>query len=509
MITKTEPRPMELEIKFHLPEGIEAKIAAHPTLRACETQPPRQEVTTYFDTPDHRLARAGASLRVRRAGGQCVQTLKLRGGDNPFRRGEWEWPVPDERPDPRYLAETPLAPAVPDTAELAPLFTAEVTRSIRTLQQNGIVVDVTTDLGSIRAGDAQEPIREMELELKEGTPLALFRLAEALQVDIPLVLGTEAKSERGWRLLTGQPRKVEKQEDIELPPNATAAEGFRRITGTALASLLANQPAAAAGTIDGVHQVRVAIRRLRACLALFRPHLDEEQEERFTDAMRRLGRILGEARDWDVFCAETLPELTSRGLAEPLLARLLAGAEAERAAAHARLAEEFTRPAMTRLVLGLAAWAEDPAALSGMPDGGVMTEPLVELVPELEERLARRVMRRGRRIRHRSDEELHELRKAMKKLRYGVEFLASLHRRKRAGAYLHRCKVLQEQLGALNDAAMAVTLAEQLSRRDKALEPATQALRNWAAKRRADALDHLPKAWRNFKHATLPGVSTG
>jgi CHAD domain-containing protein len=164
---------------------------------------------------------------------------------------------------------------------------------------------------------------------------------------------------------------------------------------------------------------------------------------------------------------------------------------------------------MTRLVLGLAAWVEDPVALSDMPDGGVMTEPLAELAPELEERLARRVIRRGRRIRHRSDEELHELRKALKKLRYGVEFLAPLHRRKRVGAYLHRCKVLQERLGALNDAAVAVALVERLSSRDKALTPATASLRNWAAKRRAHALEHLPKAWRSFKHAALPRVSTG
>jgi inorganic triphosphatase YgiF len=508
MITKTEPLPTELEVKFYLPESIEAAIAAHPTLQASEIQPSRQEVTTYFDTPDCRLARAGASLRVRRADGRCVQTLKLRGGDNPFGRSEWEWPVREERPDLHHLAETPLATAVAETSELTPLFTAEVTRSIRNLRQDGWLVEVTTDFGSIRAGDAEEPIREMELELKEGTPAALFRLAEALQADFPLVLGTEAKSERGWRLLTGQPRKVKKQDDIELAPDVPAAEAFRRIIGTTLASLLANQPAAAAGMMDGVHQMRIAIRRLRACLALFRPHLDEAREERFTEALRQLGRILGEARDWDVFCTDTLPGLTSRSLAEPLQSRLFAVAEAERNAAHARLAEEFARTALTRLVLGLAAWAEDPTALSGIPDGGVMTEPLMELVPELEKRLARRVMRRGRRIRHRSDEELHELRKALKKLRYGVEFLAPLHRRKRTAAYLHRCKALQERLGALNDTAMAVTLMERLSGQDEALEPATETLRNWAEKCRADALQHLPKGWRRFKHAALPDVST-
>ena len=102
MITKTEPQPTELEIKFRLPEGVEAAVATHPALQTCENQPPRQEVTTYFDTPNRRLAQAGASLRVRRADGRCVQTLKLRGGDNPFARSEWEWPVPQECPDLRH-----------------------------------------------------------------------------------------------------------------------------------------------------------------------------------------------------------------------------------------------------------------------------------------------------------------------------------------------------------------------------------------------------------------------
>ncbi|MBP0445320.1 CHAD domain-containing protein [Roseomonas sp. SSH11] len=505
----TEPPPKELEIKFQLPDGCEAALASHPALASCEAHSSRREVTTYFDTPDHRLADAGASLRVRQSEGRHVQTLKLRDGAGPFGRAEWEWPLPGEEPDPARLAQTPLASLANDGTRLIALFTAEVTRSIRTLRQDGTLVEVTTDLGAIRAGEAQEPIREMELELKEGDPAALYRLASAIQAETPLLLGTEAKSDRGWRLLTGQPREVEKQDDLDFPPDITAGEAFRNITGATLASLLANQPAAAAGVMEGIHQMRVAIRRLRACLALFRPCLDEEREEAFTGQLRQLGRCLGAARDWDVFCAETLPHLAGRGLPEPLLGRLLAAAETERAAAHESLSAEFARPALTRTVLGLAAWAEDPVALSGQPDGGDMAEPLADLAPELEERLARRVLRRGRRIRHRTDEELHDLRKSLKRLRYGVEFLAPLHRRKRVSAYLRRCKDLQEELGALNDGAMAVTLAEQLAARDKALEPAVHSLQAWAGHRRAEALERLPKAWRGFRHAALPRVSAG
>ena len=514
MTSTAEQRPTELEIKFQLPAGQDPLLAAHPILAtAWPTRPPeRREFTTYFDSASHDFAHAGASLRVRRRGGRHVQTLKLRDGASPFGRGEWEWPVPGPRPEPAHLAETPLAGLAAQAGPLGAVFTSTVTRSIRTLRHEGALIEVTTDLGTLRTEgpDPREvPIREMELELKEGPPAALFRLAERLQAELALCLGAEAKSDRGWRLLTGQPRPVEKQVDPDFPPDATAAEAFRRIAGTTLATLLANQPAAMAGVMEGVHQMRVSIRRLRASLALFRPHLAEEPEARFTEALRDLGRVLGEARDWDVFCTETLPRLTGEALPTALADRLLPLAETRRADAHQRLRAALEEPAVSRTILGLAAWAEDPAALSGEAEGGAMAEPLEDLAEELEEALLRRVKRRGRRIRRRSDEELHALRKALKKLRYGLEFLAPLHRKKRLQAYLHRCKAMQEQLGAMNDAAMAVSLVHQLAAQDAALTAAIGPLEQWAGAQRAEALARLPKAWRAFRHAALPRIRAG
>ena len=350
----------------------------------------------------------------------------------------------------------------------------------------------------------------MELELKEGQPGALYRLAESLLADLPLRLGAEAKSDRGWRLLTGQPRQAPRLAMPDLPPGITAAEAFRHMVGATLDALLANQPAAAAAGMEGVHQMRVSLRRLRAALALFRPCLAEEKEALFTESLRALGRVLGAARDWDVFCEETLPLLARDGLPAPLLEALRGPAERERQAAHALLATELAGTGLTRLVLGLTAWAEDPGALGGPAeedeeDGG-MDRPLAELAPELGERLHRRVRRRGRRIRHRSDEALHDLRKALKRLRYAVEFMAPLHRKKRVEAYLDRCKDLQEQLGALNDASMAVHLTERLAASDESLAPALDAVRGWAGQRRAKALEELPSAWRRFKRATPPGI---
>ena len=87
---------------------------------------------------------------------------------------------------------------------------------------------------------------------------------------------------------------------------------------------------------------------------------------------------------------------------------------------------------------------------------------LVHGAPKLVERLERRVVRRGHNIADRSDEELHALRKALKKtVGYSVEFLSSVCRDKQAKAYLHVIKKLLKHLGSLNDAVVVVALAEQ------------------------------------------------
>jgi CHAD domain-containing protein len=176
----------------------------------------------------------------------------------------------------------------------------------------------------------------------------------------------------------------------------------------------------------------------------------------------------------------------------------------ERAGAHEQLAAELASPVLTKTVLGMSAWIEAPASLSGPADDASLGEPLSNLAPKLEARLERKVRRCGRHIRKRSEEELHDLRKALKKLRYSVEFLAPLHREDRLKSYLHRCKQLQEQLGEINDAAMAVTLTERLCAQDASLAFDAGALNDWANQHRAQAVAHLPAAWHEFKDAAFP-----
>ncbi|SUE62973.1 CYTH and CHAD domain-containing protein [Roseomonas gilardii] len=507
MADHDEEAPRELEIKLLLPDGYGDTF---PDLDAFRGLIPaeRHQVTTYFDTTDRRLLKEGMALRLRRGGARTLQTLKTASDGSTFGRGEWEAPVEGTVPDLALLRGTPAEPLLPEGTVLRPVFETRVRRLRCDLAPGQDVrIEAVLDLGEIRAGKRREPIREMELELQQGSAIALYRLASEVLLAVPgALLSTESKAARGWQLAAKAPRRAEKAGDVTLRPEMTVAEAVRAVIGSCLRQLMANEPLARTGAADGsrmegVHQMRVAIRRLRAGLRLFGPLLEPHATARFEGELRRLGQVLGAARDWDVFCEETLPEAGKEEGTAEWIALLRPAAEECRAEAHAEMLEELRRPALGALVLGLAGWAEDPAVLGGAAVG----KPLAEVAPGLLEGAARKVRRRGRKIRRRSMEELHGLRKALKRLRYGLEFLSGLCPEKTLRRYLQGCKELQEDLGGLNDAVTATAMAEKLvARRGTELAPAMAGLAQWAEARRAAAVARLPADWKAFRDLPLP-----
>jgi triphosphatase len=498
------PDPIEIELKLHFPAEVRARLERHPALLERQVTPPseRRLVTTYYDTPDHRLSGKGYTLRVRRVGDERVQTLKSQSSDGAvaMRRGEWEWPVAADTPDLSLLAETPIGKVLRgDVAEtLAPILTTDIRRVVRQLRlEDGAIVEAAVDEGSLRAGSAEQPVRELELELKDGQAASLYRLALALHADLPLCVETESKAARGYRLRTGQAPGWVKAGEPELGRKVTGADGFRRIIVSGLGALLANQAAASAGDPEGVHQMRVAVRRVRAALVLFAPALEPHARDRFEGELKRLGQVLGEARDWDVFCLETLPAVEAGPDAEVGL--LQRAAEAERAAAHERLRRELAMPALTGLILALAAWVEDAPRNLG---DGILGEPLADLAPKLLGRIARKVHKRGQHIEGLSGPDLHALRKSLKKLRYGVEYLDDLFPRKAVKAYIKRCKALQDRLGAINDARVATDAAARLSEHGRVeLVPALAAVAVWSKGQHRRAMRRIGTAWDKFDGA--------
>ena len=104
-------RKKEVEVKLDLaPDSLRA-LKKIPLLRAQNGTPRRRtEVSVYFDTDDHKLRKKGVMLRVRRAGGRYLQTIKANGHSAPLERDEWEAEIAGREPDLSLAEGTALEP---------------------------------------------------------------------------------------------------------------------------------------------------------------------------------------------------------------------------------------------------------------------------------------------------------------------------------------------------------------------------------------------------------------
>ncbi len=345
MAEATETGNVELELKLALPRDRSDAIEQLPVFRAAPAQH-LHEITTYFDTADLALRREGVALRVRRRGDRLIQTLKTSGADEvASNRGEWEWDVESDLPDVGRLRETPRADLIERLdGTLRPVFRTDIARTTRMLDgAGGARVEAALDHGQIIAGDAREPVSELELELKSGSdPAALYHLALDIHAHVALSLAGESKAARGYRLFDGSTATARKAARVKLASDISVADGFRRISGSGLSHLIGNTCLAERGNPEGIHQVRISLRRLRAALLLFKQHLDRAESRSFGDSLRALGRVLGAARDWDVFVLETLRDAAREQPGAGWPGELGRAADGRREEAHAEAAKALT-----------------------------------------------------------------------------------------------------------------------------------------------------------------------
>ena len=492
-------------MKFHLPPGSRAKLEASPELAAAK---PKQHhlVTTYFDTPDKFLERKGLTLRVRRSGETRIQNVKSQANGHSVAtdRGEWEWPISQDEPDVSLLAETPAlskdAKAIQGMLE--PVFVTDVQRTTWLLHlEDNTDVEAAIDQGSIGAGTAREPISELELELKGGCIGPVYRLAAKLQGRARLWIAPESKAARGWHLRTGQTEDAQLAQTPKLERRMPAAAAFHDILGGTLSHLITNIGTTLRGDTEGLHQMRRAIRDSRAVLQLFGQHLDAAATKRFNTNLRRFAEIFGAARDWDVFCLQTLPAATA-DLAAKKLQDLDSVAEVARQKAHAAVGNAVRGHDFTAMVLALANWAEAGITQASKLGDNQMGKPIGKLAPSLLDRAAARAKRRSRHAGRLSVVKRHELRKSLKKLCFDVESFAGQYRARAVKTYRKRCEALEKIVGSANDEHMARHFALSLvtpGRPDLA-KPAGE-LARWSQQQGRKALQGFKPAVKNFRAA--------
>ena len=494
---------METEVKLLLHPESRSLVEAHPLF--AETAPDiSQNVSTYYDTPEFALRQRGVSLRVRRCGESFVQTVKDRDGASGFgSRGEWEWPIASETLDSAVMTEDEdaltLVAEVLD--RVAPVFVTDIARAKRMLSlEDGTLVEAAIDEGEVRAGDRHAAICEVELELKDGAVGPLFRLAADLAGLAALRLGPDSKSERGYALLTESgPPSLEA--DVVIPADARIGDVFPMLLSAACRNIVAELSGAGRGDVEGVHRLRAAIRKTRTLFVLFAPVLDPLATARFNDRLRDFGQVLGRGRDWDVFLTETLVEAEAHLGADKLRPVREAAATRDREA-RAAVAAAVKGPLPTDLLLGLSLWTADDSWLAGEPERrkAIADTAIAKTLPDLLDRLEGKVAKRGRHLKSLATDDLHDLRKALKKLRYACEDVSSLFKPKAVDHYVGACKKVLQDLGRINDAAVTEgRVAELAPSEGLDLAPVAASLLRWNAIRRRTSARELRGRWRKFR----------
>jgi triphosphatase len=462
----------EIELKLELTHAAAERIETSGLLPGEPTK--ARQTSIYFDTPDRDLEKAGLSLRIRRSGRKRIQTVKAGGPSAAglFARSEWERPVKDDKP---VLDDSiPIPMLLGDVSDrIAPAFEVKVDRHSWIVEVHGATIELVLDRGEAVAGERRSPICEIELELKSGSPAALFVFARRIDAVVPVRLGVLTKSERGYRLVRPLATMV-KAEPVRLADDMSAAQALRQIMQSCIRQFRLNETRVLADRNPGaLHQARVALRRLRSAFSIFKPVIGDDGAA-LRKELRWLACELGEARNVDVVLERAEPG--------PLHDRIAAAREA----AYDQVCDALSSTRARALMLDLAEWI----AGSDWSDGA---RPARAFAIAALDRFRRKVKRGGGDLAKVDDEARHAVRKHAKKLRYAAEFFAKLFERKkekrRQRHFVSALEDLQDRLGALNDLVTAPALLEKLGIAE------TEASERLTPDRKKDLIDAAEEAY--------------
>jgi inorganic triphosphatase YgiF len=492
----------EIELKLAAPADVLAAVRSHPAVAAVARGRPRTTrlTTTYYDTPNRDLAAAGVALRLRRAGGRWLQTVKGAGdaAAGLHRRAEFEWRLASPQLDRAKLASTPWRKLFASNDAYRRVFATEIRRSEQPLTfADGTRAKLCVDIGEIRAGRRRSPVSEMEVELEQGDPSRLFELASALAADLPVRIEHASKAARGYALATQSPPEPRRARDVVLAPDSTVPAALAALGVECIAHIEANAAAMRKETdAEYLHQLRVGWRRLRSLLKLTAAVAPAERVEALNAELAWLGSQLGPARDHDVFALETLPKAAAQFRGEPGMIRLRARAAARRRRIGKTAREAAASSRLQKLLIDLGAF------FATLGPGNDTLPPARDWARPLLAKRHDKLRKRARHAHRLGPEERHKARVAAKRLRYVAEFFASLFPGKRAEPYLAALSKLQSALGRLNDHNVARRLIDEIAPRDDSVAGVAHAggvVRGWLAASEAAELKRLRDVQRAFR----------
>ncbi len=449
----------EIELKLRItPEDIVA-VRKHP--RFADALPDQETLNSvYFDTDKRFLYKHGLTLRVRHIGDRRVQTIKTGSQSSGLlERSEWEKVIEGDQPDLTLVKDTVLGPLLTDDVwnALQPIFETRIDRTSYHLNENGTEIIMSVDQGQIVAADLSCPISEIELELKHGNREELFKMAREIINIVPAQLDAKSKPERGYELLAKAPVAAEMASDPNLKAGMSTGRAFTLIGRTCLRHMVANVPAMISRDAEALHQLRVALRRLRAAMSLFSTVVTDDRLNTIKSELRWLARECGPARDLDTLILEVLNPLRKQNANEPGLVSIRKMFARKRLKSYQQASDAVQSARFRTLVLDAAEWIE-VGPWSKSEDALMRTRremPIEIFVAEQLSQRRKKIRRRGAKISDLPPEQLHRLRIQVKKARYATEFFSGVYQgkklAKRRKAIRSSLMELQDCLGGIHD----------------------------------------------------------
>jgi CHAD domain-containing protein len=447
---------------------VELKLQVHgplefPDFRQVEgiaevTELPSQNLrATYYDTSDLRLARNGITLRYRTGESENgVWTLKLPFEHRLFAREELNY---DGTPSSIPQDAQRLVTAFTRSARLQTVTRIQTRR--RRWHLKGVegdpVAELVDDEVSVREGHrVAVRWREVEVEALSDSTEPIEKTSALLQEAGAVAGGAIPKAVRALGSRASAPP------DVVPPSPIDPAEPAGHAVGAALAAgtyrLITNDPLTRIGDEEGVHQTRVAARRMRSDLRTFAPLVDEEWAASLSNSLKWIANALGEVRDLDVMQARL--RKAGGGMEDDLdpLFRLM---DLRHSTSRSALMEALASSRYTSLLDRLVQAVHQPQLTA------TARQPCSDVLPALVEAAWMRLARRARSLRPGDpDEDFHRVRILAKRARYAAEAVApSLGPKigKRAKRFACRCADVQDDLGLLQDAVVSAGMVRHLA----------------------------------------------
>jgi CHAD domain-containing protein len=478
-------RSFQQDITVDVPPERVRKLTHHPLFAASGAGSRKKLRSVWFDTDRFDLYQSGISLCLVDAGRTRLQQVSLADGDDYVSGFVGDFDFLGITAD---KARAKLERAQRRGLGLAFEIQALERRWTLTLG-DGQSVLARLVRGELRSGPRVQALCELWIEATEGTDGSHFCVARDLIAAFGLQVQPLPIEERGLRLARNLTLEPVRAAASPIVPQHDCVAALQAIVNACSEQFLRNEPGAlASDDPEYVHQMRVAMRRLRSALRAFAPLIPAAAQQRFIPGLRALAVELGATRDWDVILEELILPVAQTRTDDPRLAILADETTALRDAARAHCKAALEKGEQHRLLAEIVAYVQ----CEWRPAEGPHLPELVQFAADCLDALHRTAAKTAKRARAQDIPSLHRLRIAIKRLRYTVEFFAPLFPRKAVRAYLDRMMALQEDLGLLNDVANAELRLADCATKNPALAEGVAFVHGWYATRLSELLQRIP-----------------